>query len=252
MKLSKQFMLKANNISRKDADFRLEEFKKYNNLHPDIANYPTEKMKEIWPDSEFFTFENVEGNFGVMDGKLLFVFRGTDGIIDWIFNFLFWMKKVTPYKDKISNKKIKVHYGFYKNYLSIRNFIHEKVKESNLSEVVFHGHSKGAALAALAALDVFVNFPQKNVGSFVLGMPKIGNSYFKESFEKRLVDFIRIEYGSDLIPQIPPSYCGYLHIGNFFHIGPPRRKGIGTHKDHNWNIYFEALTKELKEEILYP
>ncbi len=252
MKLSKQFIVKANNISRKDADFRLEEFEKYKTLNPDRKNYPIEKMKEIWPDGEFFTVGNVEGLVGNMDGKLLFMFRGTDGLIDWIFNFLFWMKKVTPYKDKINNKKIKVHYGFFKSYLSVRDFIHEKVKESNLTDIVFHGHSKGAALTALAALDIYINFPQKNIGAFVIGMPKLGNSHFKESFEKRIVDFIRIDYGSDLVSQIPPVFFGYVHLNNFFHIGPPRRKGIGTSKDHNWNKYSMSIIEELKEDTLYP
>lgn len=244
MILSKDFMVKANFISKCDADFRYEEFKKFKNLNPEYKNYPAITMKSIWENGTFFTINSVEGIYGEMNGKFLIIFRGSDGLLDWIFNFLI-SKKVIPYKETGTNKKIKIHYGFYKSYMEVRDFIHKIIKETNLTEIVFHGHSRGAVLAALAALDIQYNFIDKKISSFVVGMPKLGNNSFKISFEKRITDFIRIENGSDIFTQIPPYFLGYTDIGNLIHIGAPRKKGIGNFKDHNHVLYFESMIKDL-------
>lgn len=247
MKLTKQFISSANFILKSDEDFRLEEFNKYKTFHPKLSNYPIEKMKKIWPSGTYFSVNTVEGLYGEMDGKFLIIFRGSDGIIDWIQNFLFW-KKVIPYKELGTNKKIRVHYGFYKGYMEVRDYIHSIVRGTDLKEIVFHGHSRGAGLAALAALDIQFNFKEKEVGGFVIGMPRLGNSFFKDSFEKRIPTFTRIDYGSDSISILPPSFFGFVDTGNLIHIGPKRVKGFGYRADHHWTIYYDTIVKELEEK----
>lgn len=250
MKLSKDFIIKANFISLSDARIRLSEFKKYKNLKPYSDKYPINDIKAIWSDANFFHIDGVEGLYGKLDDKLLFVFRGTDSLFDWALNFMF-SKKVIPYEKNGINKKIRVHYGFFKSYMKVRSFIHDIVKKNEGNEIVFHGHSRGASIAALAALDVQFNFNEKSIGAFVIGMPRLGNDTFKKSFEKRLPDFTRIDYGSDLMPQIPPECFGYTHLNNFIHLGPERKKGIGTTKDHDGEKYMEALKNELKDKLYY-
>lgn len=246
MKLNKQQILLASKISATDADIRLEEFKKHGTLEPSKKNYDLNRIKAVFPNANYFDLDNVEGLYGEIDDYLFITFRGSDSILDWIRNFIFF-KRVIPYEG--TNPKIRVHSGFLKDYKIVRNFLHDIIKMTKCTKVMFFGHSMGAAVSALAALDIQYNFKDKDIGCFVIGMPKLGNENFKGSFERRLPNFIRADYGSDLVPQIPPKMFGFAELEKFFHIGPARRKGIGTSKDHNWHLYDDAINAEIDRII---
>lgn len=244
MKIDKELMKKILYISSRDADFRLEEFKKYKNLAPDIKHYPFDKMKEIWPEGKFFVFGDVEGLYGDLEGKLVFIFRGTDALWDWIKNFIF-IKKAIPYKNSGTNKKIKVHLGFYSSYLQVRDFIHKVIKdERNDRDVIFFGHSKGGALSEFAALDVQYNFGL-DVGIFTIGCPAIGNKYFVESFNRRVKDYIRYTIENDPVPLVPPKIFFYEHPGIEHHFGGKNNFFKLSLKNHKWLRYEEKIYNEL-------
>ena len=245
MKLSKKDIITLNDISKKDADIRMREFHSFLNLEPSFENYDFNEIKELWPEAEYFDIKHIEGLCGVMDGRSVFIFRGTDSLVGWITNVMFG-KKVIPYDG--TNPEIKVHNGFLQDYLLVRDYIHTKVKEYNTKEILIHGHSKGAAISALCALDLQYNFSDKEIGCFVIGMPRVGNAAFKKSFEGRLPNFTRATYGSDLVPQLPPHCFGFEHLNSFIQLGPERRRGIGKISHHDYNKYNEALKNELKDE----
>ena len=246
MILTKEQILLASKISATDADIRLEEFKKYNTLEPKEKYYDLNRIKAVFPNANYFDIGTVEGLHGQIDDYLLIMFRGSDSVWDWIKNFLFY-KKVIPYDG--TNPKIRVHSGFLKNYKSVREHVHKIVKESPVKKVVVFGHSMGGAVSVLAALDIQYNFNDVEVGCFTIGTPRIGNEYFKKSFERRLPDYKHADYGSDLVAQIPPLCFGFSVLDKFYHLGPDRRKGIGTKKDHNWHLYNNALIDEIDKII---
>ncbi len=247
MKLSRQQILLASKISTLDADIRLEEYEKYGNLEPNKKNYDLNRIHAIFPGANYFDIKNTEGLYGQIDDYLFITFRGSDSLLDWIMDIIFCLR-VIPYKG--TNKKIKVHTGFLKSYKVARDFIHHVIKTTECKKIVLFGHSLGATISALAALDIQYNFPDKEIGCFVIGMPKLGNKTFKASFEKRLPDFIRVDHGSDLVPQFPPKCFGYAELENFFHIGLARKKGIGNMKDHKWHLYDDALNQEIDKIII--
>lgn len=246
MKLNKEQILLASKISATDADMRLEEFKKYKTLEPDKKYYDLNRIRVVFPNANYFDIDTVEGLYGQIDDYLLIIFRGSDSLLDWIKNFLFY-RKVIPYNG--TNPKIKVHSGFLKNYKTVREYIHNIVKESPVKKVFVFGHSMGGAVAVLCALDIQYNFKDVDVGCFTIGTPRIGNEYFKKSFERRLPDYKQAEYGDDLVPQVPPLFFGFSVLDKFYHIGPERKKRIGTLKDHKWYKYDEALIKEIDKII---
>jgi triacylglycerol lipase len=250
MKLNKETILKVRNISILDADIRVEEFEKHKNINPKMKNYDFEKMKELWPEGVYFQEKNLEGVLGNFEGKFVIVFRGADSLRDWIISMLFCQKTI-PYKENGTDKKIKIHSGFYNDYSKIKDFIRQECDRSGLDKAIVHGHSKGAAIATLCALDLAYNFKEKYISGFVEGSPRVGNKAFVESFQKYLPDFSNFEFGSDLIPQFPPKVFGYESVGKQIHIGPERRKGLGTKKDHAWAKSFIALTEELAEGVFY-
>jgi len=247
MKLTKQQVIKFAAISAADADVRLMEFNKYHTFEPNPSLQDRQKVWALWPQAQYFDIGSIEGWTGEFEDGLLIIVRGTDSITDWARDFMFG-KKVIPYNG--TNPKILVHDGFLRSYKLIRSYIQKIVSESKSEKVYFFGHSLGAAVIALAALDIQYNFPQKQIGAIAIGMPNIGNLEFKKSFEKRLPDFTRIENGSDLIPLLPPLSWGWSQIGHFIHVGSPRKKWPSK-PDHNWNLYLESMKTDLKDDDMF-
>jgi len=242
MILTKEQILLSSKISSIDADIRLDEFNKHKTL--ESKYYDLIKVKEIFPNANYFDIGAIEGLYGQIDDYLFIMFRGSDSIIDWIRNFIFF-KQVIPYDG--TNPEIKVHAGFLKSYKSVREFVHKIVKESNVKKIIIFGHSMGGAVSALAALDIQYNFSDKEIGCFTIGTPKIGNESFKKSFERRLPDYKTASYGDDIVPQIPPKFFGYVDLEKFYNIGPERKKGIGSFKHHDWHFYDKALHDEIEK-----
>jgi len=133
---------------------------------------------------QFFTTE-IGSNF-------IIVFLGSNERKDWFFNFLF-RKKEVPYKEKGTNKKIKVHSGFYKSYLVVRDIVHKELKGKR--SVLFLGQSFGSAVATLAALDVQYNFPEiHTIENYITGTPRVGNKYFVDSYNKSFDGGMNVDF----------------------------------------------------------
>jgi predicted lipase len=163
-----------------------------------------------------------------------------------IHNFM-WRKRRTSF---LNDKKIRIANGFHRDYSTIRDFIIDVVNKSNNKDVVVHGHSKGGVLAALCALDIVSNTTDKNVEAFSIGMLRTGNKHFADYFDKKLPNYINIDYGSDFWSQLAPRWLGFHHVGKRIHLGPKRKWGFGRRKDHHWDVYHNALKEHLTDEML--
>lgn len=73
------------------------------------------------------------------------------------------------------------------------------------------GHSKGGAVASLAAwaLHAVDGLPVKVV-TFAAAKP--GGATFREVYDARITDHTRYEYGNDVVPHLPPSQDGFLDV----------------------------------------
>ncbi len=198
-------------------------------------------------------FENkgtdTQGMFGVAHGDTLVVaFRGSEetGIADWITDLKF-VQQVFPYGEG-GNKKVKVHYGFIQAYKSVRDAVLNEARNTPYKKVICTGHSLGAALATLAALDIRYNFPDKEVRCYTFGSPKVGNKDFAKSYNKRVPETYRFVNGSDTVPNIPPG--SYRHVGKKEPVGDTKKKdwkAIASKviQDHFPYNYVEALKKSV-------
>ena len=171
--------------------------------------------------------------------QLIIAFRGTDSFQDLYTDLRFWKMDI-PYGNK--KTRIRVHSGFYKAYNHflvrdvIRKFITEEVKD-----IYITGHSYGAALAVLCALDLQYNFPDRYFEVVTFGCPRIGNKHFAKSYNRRLVKTIRFENGNDLVTKIPPAIMGFRHAGIRIHIGFWRILGIYNLREHEVGRYYQSL-----------
>lgn len=195
----------------------------------DEAIDPTELPDVV----DYFDVGHVQGFFIRNKGwdKTYLFLIGSNEMIDWFHNFWFRFMR-TPYKEKGTNRKIKVHSGFFNSYLLIRDLVHEKVREDE--NILVYGQSLGGALATFAALDIQYNFPEKEVACLTTGAPRVGNRYFQESYDRRVPTTIRIKYGADIVTQLPPLLFGFRHVGTQVHLNPKKGWSVGDHMMPNY------------------
>jgi len=181
----------------------------------DIVTSLSKEDRIFCPSVErYFSHKHIQG-FTFRKKKRLFIcFIGSNHLIDWFYNL--WFKEI-PYADKGTNKDIKVHKGFYKSYLYIREKLHSLVQEDE--DIVIFGHSFGGTQAVFGSLDLNFNFPRKDVACVTMGCPRVGNAAFVKSFEKIVENVTRVVNGSDPIPALPFKILGYLHGGKLIQLG---------------------------------
>ena len=91
----------------------------------------------------------------------------------------------------------------------------KRALEKKKQKIFVTGHSKGGALAFLAAMRIQKEFSsswddredaQLCVRTFAA--PKPGDKYFAEEYDRTIADTVRYEYGADIVPHLPPRREG--------------------------------------------
>lgn len=145
-----------------------------------------------------------------VESALYVAFRGTHNIPDVEDDF----DVVLTRYDRCGN--CYVHAGFYDAEQEAIEFVKDKtrllVKEHNLSSIVITGHSLGAAIATLTALDL-VDSGFDNVRMINFGSPRIGNAEFAMYASDRLPGHTRVTHYRDMVPHMPWHYR-FMHISN--------------------------------------
>lgn len=169
------------------------------------------------------------------------IFRGSDSSIDWGTNLdtrqerkefdqqiikgeiVSQREKIYPYLTGNESGSL-MHRGFVKAYFSVRDDIHEYIKQNNVSNITITGHSLGGALAILCAVDVQYNFNDQlaSIETYTFGAPKVGNKEFCQSYNQRIPKSYHFIHGMDIVPELPRWWQGYdmtkqeLRIGSRF------------------------------------
>jgi hypothetical protein len=133
---------------------------------------------------------------------LVIAFRGSDEIEDWGIN-------ARAYQTSF-NEKGKVHRGFKKAYLSIKEELVSGLEYNSLP-VFITGHSLGAALAVLASTDLYED--EYFDSCYTFGSPRIGNPEFVDYVRSNNV--YRIVNNSDVVTTVPIDFAAitYKHVG---------------------------------------
>ena len=96
------------------------------------------------------------------------------------------------------------------------------------SKPVLHvtGHSLGAAMATLAAVDVALSEDVRGLFSavqvYAFASPRVGNAAFAKGFEARFGagDAFFVQNYFDQVPHLPPQSLGYRHAERIAEMGP--------------------------------
>jgi predicted lipase len=151
------------------------------------------------------------GGIARNENKIYVSFRGS-GITsakNWAKNGQF--AKTKRWSDQ---PKSKVHKGHSISWTSIRPYVTSMVNNFKSAcpscSIVIVGHSLGAGLATLAAVDL--TREGNRVGLVTLGSPRVGNKDFAAYFRKLRIPTIRWVHKNDLVPHAPPTLLGYAHV----------------------------------------
>jgi triacylglycerol lipase len=242
----------------KYAVFSQTVYENFNSVHFDGLTDKPELISEPTTDTQCAILP--------LGAGIAIVFRGTDSSQNWETDFntsleqaqfdrnvirgliVAQQQKTYPYATP-STTGVLMHSGFVSAYFSVRDKIHDYVKNHQLSSVVATGHSLGGALAVLCALDVQYNFSDKvAVEAYTYGAPKVGNDAFRDSFNKRVPNSYRVVHGMDIVPEVPRWWQGYRQVDAEYRIG--QRFSINfisqRFKDHAIARYIEVLKQLAK------
>jgi hypothetical protein len=145
------------------------------------------------------------------------VYAGTGTLLDWV------VDADANLMDYGGCDKCKVHQGFriveqmgFPKVLSsvgILKLMHPSYK------VVVTGHSKGAAEATIAALDL-VKAGISDVSLVNFGSPRVENAHFAEYASSKLKAHYRVTHHTDTVPSVPRRREGYQHISGEWYEHP--------------------------------
>lgn len=155
------------------------------------------------PDANHFAVDRAKGFLATSGGVSVLTFRGTEASnpcdlwTDFDFEPNAWKGGGI------------VHEGFGRAILQVWPRI-EPVLRATRGEILFAGHSLGAALATLAA-SLF-----QPAGLYTIGSPRVGDAEFTRTLAgvkaERYVDCC------DIVCQVPLKEMGFEHYGEFFYI----------------------------------
>jgi len=123
-----------------------------------------------------------------INGERLVCFEATDSWRDLCTHIQFWPKRFHG---------ARVHAGFLKAYLSVRDILWQWIKDSPYP-IVWTGHSLGGALAHIAVLEL-------GGRAVTTGSPRV---FFGRT---PLIDVLRFETQDDPVTYLPPFYH---HVGH--------------------------------------
>jgi hypothetical protein len=147
------------------------------------------------------------------------VFRGTRGILNWIYDFDAILVPYGPCLAQTGAPRCNVHQGFLEMYQSLNHtvlsFVLELMNEYPSAKVRVAGHSLGAAIATHAAVQLSLTLPPGSLSSFhTIGSPRVGDPVFAHWAASLLesVPSFRLTHQQDLVPKAPLIELGFLHI----------------------------------------
>ena len=137
-------------------------------------------------------------------------FEGSETIKDWIEN----LKFIKTDRD-VGCDGCKVHSGFHDCWLALSTKVDAEVSRLRIAHphapLRVTGHSKGAAVAVLAAFELQNKYGHTVDDLFTYGCPRIGNKAFGLAALLAVGTHWRVTHGYDPVPHLPIKDMGFHH-----------------------------------------
>jgi hypothetical protein len=164
--------------------------------------------------------------------------RGTENIWEWLQDLNFLQR---PFPN-VSGAGLTTGAGsFVKNVVNLL--------PSN-AMVTVTGHSLGAAIATLLALDLSVN-SSLPVGLYTLASPRVGDLTFSHLVNHVVPNAYRIDNRFDVVPKTPPPLF-YFHVGDETELLPSSTMKLELTCEHYLSSYLNMLATQIHQQAAYP
>ena len=159
-------------------------------------------------------------------------FKGTDSrsVYNWAENMRYWRSDL-PLPVPGADVSL-VHTGFYASWNSSALAPNLTVAAGKLVDrypgrpLYVVGHSLGAALATVAAVDIRArlearrrppreedsNYRPLDVRLVTFGSPRVGNAAFASFVRQATRLSVRLTHNRDIVPSVPPTWVGFHHV----------------------------------------
>jgi len=183
---------------------------------PDCLEADPTFTPKVFTDRKTTTQAYVGRTHGETTQNIVVAFRGSTTLLNWVSNLDFPKTDAYP-----KCNGCKVHEGFLLAWNSVRDPIIAEVKrllaEEPKAQVFVTGHSLGAALAALCAVDLgasshSLGFPIEGVYTF--GQPRVGNQAFTDFYSTGNHVSWRVTHWRDPVPHLPLEKWDFHHTDN--------------------------------------
>ena len=149
-----------------------------------------------------------------VNGHGVVVLRGTVSTEEWLNNMNYRLVPFHPQKTEYG----RVHNGFRDIFKGIRGQYRQLVTEIDPDkDLYFIGHSLGAAVAQLAALDIALTRPERSDGIqvYTYAAPRVGNPIFADTYDEVVGTSYRIVNVCDVVPYVP-----FEELGEYIRMKP--------------------------------
>lgn len=179
----------------------------------------------------------------------IIIFRGTQRANEWLGDVLLFQKEYPGVQN------IKIHSGFADIYKGLAEQTRQVARQLNPNLPCYiSGHSLGAALAVLAAIDLAMNVPQlkDKIQLYTYAGPRVGNPDFAQMHSRLVPNSYRIVNLADSIPLSPPTvfrHDVFVHVGQAWSF-------VTNYGDvlpnHAVDTYRAAIDKEAETQYFFP
>jgi predicted lipase len=176
-----------------------------------VSKIYADDLTDNLPDYMVFGFVAQAG------ADVVVAIRGTQGVFEWLMDAHF-LPVPFPFLAAGSTEQ-----GFTSFYSTLRtgpnvaqprviDALRALVAGGSVKTLRITGHSLGAALATLLAIDVAGNgvFPGPTVYTFA--SPRVGDKVFAGTYDGLVPNSWRIANLNDIVPHLPPALAGYIHV----------------------------------------
>ena len=176
-----------------------------------VSKIYADDITDNLPDFKVFGF------IASSDSDVVVAIRGTQGVLEWLMDSQF---VPIPFPFLAAGRTEKGFTRFYSTFRTGPSPAHPRVIDAlrslsaggTVKTLRITGHSLGAALATLLALDVAGNGVFAGPTVYTFASPKVGDKVFAGTYDDLVPTSFRVSNLNDIVPHLPPRLAGYIHV----------------------------------------